>query len=103
MSDVLCDFCHSTWTDDRSMVEGHLGACVCGTCVTEAYRACVLADIDDRLGAPTLPCTMCKEDREQVCRRSPAYPEAVICLRCIKMAAKALSRDADAHWQLPVS
>lgn len=94
MSDVLCDFCHSEWTDSRPMIEGHLGACVCGQCLAEAYRAVILNGIDDRDGVPALDCTMCREAREEPARRSAAWPEAIICTRCITMATKALERDA---------
>ncbi len=103
MSDVLCDFCHSSWTLDRPFIEGHQGACICGVCLTTAYRAICLAHCDDAISGVPTRCTMCLEDRSDACFRSPAFPESVICTRCIAMAAKALARDADSAWTVPTS
>ncbi len=83
------------------MIEGHHGACICATCLSEAYRALLHSRIDDRDGASSARCTLCLEDREEPCRRSAAYPEAVICSRCVRMAAKAMARDADSQWTIP--
>ncbi len=44
---------------------------------------------------------MCLEDRTDAKFQSDAYPEAVICRRCIRMAAKALERDPDSNWTNP--
>lgn len=108
MSDVLCDFCHRAWTEDMPMLEGHHGSCVCGNCLTVAYTAVVLNGADDA-GHEYL-CPMCLEgpdDRAALDTadmpgwQSPAGDNAVICRRCIKLAAGALHKDADFDWRKP--
>lgn len=108
MADVLCDFCHQHWTDDRPMVEGHQGACICGKCLTISYREVVLDEADS---APSgFKCLMCLEgveDRQALKRgdepgwQSPMYPEAIICRRCIKQSAGVLHKDPDIEWRKP--
>jgi hypothetical protein len=110
MSDVLCDFCHREWTEDQPMIEGHHGSCICGRCLTVAFRAAVLQGDG---GAPAeYQCPMCLErsaDRAALGRAgetawpSPAQPDAVICRRCIELAASALERDPDSGWQRPAA
>ncbi|MHC5024773.1 MAG: hypothetical protein ACYTGG_12860, partial [Planctomycetota bacterium] len=108
MSDVLCDFCHREWTEDVPMIEGHHGSCMCGHCLTVAWTEVVLG------GATSAPdgfaCTMCLEqgaDRRELNRadepgwQSPAYPDAAVCRRCIKLAAGALHKDPDHEWARP--
>jgi hypothetical protein len=108
MSDVLCDFCHREWTEDVPMIEGHRGSCVCARCLTVAYTEVVL---NGRDSAPaTYTCPMCLEagpDRETLGRggepgwRSPVHEEAVICRRCIELAARSLEKDRDSGWKKP--
>jgi hypothetical protein len=108
MSDVLCDFCHAEWVEGQPMIEGHQGSCICGKCLAIAYRQVVQS------GMNTAPadyrCPMCMErgiDRRALGRdgepgwQSPMFPEAVICRRCIKLAAGALHRDKDFSWHKP--
>jgi len=110
MSDVLCDFCHREWTEDEPMIEGHQGSCICGKCLTLAY-----ADVVVR-GVNTAPeeyrCPMCLEraaDRAALGRaaepgwRSARVPDAVLCRRCIKLAAGALHKDNDFGWRKPTA
>ena len=109
MSDVLCDFCHRQWTEDIAMLEGHQGSCICGRCLTLAYTDIILNEID---AAPQqYICPMCLEtsdDRASLERssepawQSPLYEEAVICKRCINLAATALDKDKDNNWKKPV-
>ena len=108
MSDVLCDFCRSEWTDDVPLIEGHQGSCICGKCLTIAYTEVVRNDVNS--APPEYKCPMCLEetvDRKALERgdepgwQSPAYPEAVICRRCIKLAAGALHKDKDYAWTKP--
>jgi hypothetical protein len=108
MEDVLCDFCHQPWSDERPMVEGHQGACICGKCLTIAYREVAL---DNAGSAPAdFKCIMClegPEDRRALERpvesgwQSPMYLEASICRRCIKQSAGVLHKDPDIEWRKP--
>src|SRR5262245_9086231 len=106
MSDVLCDFCRREWTADVPMIEGHQGSCICARCLTVACT-----EID--CAAPVTSgykCPMCLEqdaDRAELGRAgeagwpSPLQPEAVICRRCIDLAARQLERDEDYQWHRP--
>ncbi|MDZ4753749.1 MAG: ClpX C4-type zinc finger protein [Phycisphaerae bacterium] len=100
MADVLCDFCHRSWTDDLPLIEGHHGSCVCGFCVTAAYRSVSLDEKDDGIAGYT--CTMCLEQRSDPCYRSADHPDAFICRRCIKLAATALEKDDASGWRRPM-
>jgi hypothetical protein len=110
MSDVLCDFCRREWTEDLPMIEGHHGSCICGDCLSKAYRALVLE------GASSAPaefkCPLCLEDSDD--RNSldrggePAWastvdPSVCVCRRCIKLAAGALHKSGDFEWSKPVA
>ena len=108
MSDVLCDFCQCEWTEQNPMVEGHQGSCICADCLREAYSQVVLNNTEDAPRA--FACTMCLEsetDRDALNRSgepgwpSPARPEAIVCRRCIKLAAGALQKDDDFAWTRP--
>ncbi len=108
MSDVLCDFCHRQWTEDEPMIEGHHGSCVCGKCVTLAYAQVVLNG--DSTAPADFKCPMCLEataDREALERggergwQSPLHDEAVICERCINLAAESLHKSKDWGWTKP--
>lgn len=102
MADVLCDFCAQEWSESRPMVEGHLGACICGSCLSCAYRELVQAAHDRGPGNAPQACTMCREERSDPCFTSPARAQATICQRCTRMAAKALARDPDSKWTAPL-
>lgn len=99
MSDVLCDFCRREWTEDLPIVEGHHGSCLCGKCLTVAYTEVVLNEVDS--GPPGYQCTLCLEHRKEPAWRSPAYPEAVACRRCIKQCAGVLQKDKEMGWRKP--
>lgn len=110
MTDVLCDFCRRDWTDNVAMLEGHRGSCICGNCLSTAYASVVGARTS--MAPPSFTCTMCKEtddDRAAEKRpsedawQSPAYEDAVICRRCIKLAAGVLHKDPDWDWSKPVA
>ncbi len=101
MSDVLCDFCHKEWTETMPVVEGHHGSIICGGCLSIAYAATVNEGINT--GAEGYQCTMCLEQRAEDAWASPAFPEATICRRCIKLAAGVLERDEDFAWRRPKS
>ena len=89
-SDILCDFCHAPWTEDRPMVEGHHGSIVCGSCLTVACAEVIVAGADDRIDG--YKCTMCLENRPDAAWRSPAHDDAFICRRCIELAAGQLAK-----------
>ena len=108
MNDVLCDFCHQEWREDVPFIEGHQGSCICGPCLTQAW-------LDLIAGRNTLTqgytCPMCREsgeDRAALDRagepgwQSPKGNNAVICTRCMGLAATALEKDPDSGWQRPV-
>jgi len=99
MSDILCDFCLSEWTEDRLMVEGHHGSVICGNCLRVAYTAVSVDETDDSFEGWT--CTMCLEQRSDPAWRSPMRDEALICRRCIKLAARQLERDPESGWKRP--
>lgn len=108
MTDVLCDFCHREWSADQPMIEGHQGSCICGKCLTVAYREVVIEKVSPE--SVEYKCTMCLEeeqDRATLNRgdepgwRSPAYPDASVCRRCIKLGAGSLHKDADFEWTKP--
>ncbi len=109
MSDVLCDFCRSEWTDELPMVEGHQGSCICGKCLSVAYTEVVLH------GGSRAPdhykCVLCleaNEDRAALGRadepgwQSPLHEEAVACRRCIKQSAGVLQKSNEYEWRKPM-
>ncbi|MEM1330760.1 MAG: ClpX C4-type zinc finger protein [Planctomycetota bacterium] len=100
MEDFLCDFCHRPWDDERPMVEGHQGACICGACLTVAYTELVLLGVSSTLNEGET-CRMCLEERPGEVWRSPAHDDATICKRCIKQAAGVLHKDPDFAWTKP--
>lgn len=83
------------------MIEGHHGSCVCGACLRVAYASVCSDEVPAPTTGDSFKCTMCLEDRTDAKFQSDAYPEAVICRRCIRMAAKALERDPDSNWTNP--
>lgn len=99
MSDVICDFCHGEWVEERPMIEGHHGSCLCAACLTVAYTELVLSEVDS--GPAGYKCTMCLEHRGEPAWQSPLHPEAVVCRRCIKLAGGALAKDQDFSWSKP--
>lgn len=107
MEDFLCDFCGNVWTDDRPMVEGHHGSCVCGHCLTVAYVELGLTTRGgDSGGSEGIPagtkCNLCLEVREESMWSSPMR-EAYLCKRCTKQSAGVLQKDKDIPWTKPVS
>ena len=100
-SDFLCDCCEKPWNGDSHMIEGHKGSLVCGSCLAVAYSALALGKGDAHPAGSNLACTLCLETRNEPVWQSPIRPEAVLCSRCTKQAARALAKDRDAAWQLP--
>jgi len=101
MEDILCDFCGQPWTEDRPMVEGHQGACICGNCLTIAWTELMVHKLNDPPGADEA-CCMCRETgRPEPHWRSPVDPTKLICRRCVKQAAGVLHKDKDIAWTKP--
>lgn len=96
----LCDFCRRPWSEQRPMVEGHRGSLVCAACLATAYTALVHLQAGEA-SAPGQTCTMCLEHRAQPHWRSPLYPEALICLRCVRQSATTMEKDPDTGWTRP--
>lgn len=99
MEDFLCDFCGRSWTDDRPMVEGHRGSCICGACVTVAWTELIEIGSGAEL-APDETCVLCLEERPGDVWRSPVR-EVAACKRCIKQTAGTLHKDRDIAWTKP--
>jgi hypothetical protein len=99
MADVLCDFCGREWGDDLPMVEGHLGSCICGDCLREAYRA-MMAEPPAGTEPASGACRLCREERGE---RSwaGALAGARACRRCVRQSAAVLQRDPDLGWRKP--
>ena len=100
MTDILCDFCHRTWGNEIPMVEGHQGSCVCGNCLMMAYSAVVLdKSLETTSGYKCPMCLEADEDRAELKRadeagwQSPAWPDAVICRRCIKQGCRCTAQE----------
>ncbi len=82
-TDFLCDYCGSTWSDDRPMVEGHRGSLVCARCLNLAYGLLWLSapKWDGKSPPPPTPpdqqmpqgalCRMCLEHRDEPSWQSP--------------------------------
>jgi len=101
MTDILCDFCGQAWSESRPMVEGHRGACICGSCLTVAYTELVLARLDSPVSAGEA-CTLCREaDGERTHWRGLVRETAVACVRCVKQSAGVLHKDPDIGWRKP--
>jgi ClpX C4-type zinc finger len=98
-ADFLCNFCERAWDGRSAMVEGHQGNLICGKCLTIAYRALVMHE-GESVG-PGLTCSMCLEERDQSEWQSPVRDEAVVCERCVRQAAQALSKDPESGWARP--
>jgi len=86
--DFLCDFCRRDWTLAAPFVEGHHGACICGSCLRSACGE-VGSDI------ASFRCALCLEDRQDLAWSSQ---EARLCRRCREQSVRVLSRDPDSGW-----
>lgn len=124
-TDFLCDYCGSTWSDDRPMVEGHRGSLVCAKCLNLAFDLLWnRAPAWDGKGPPpptppdlAMPegalCRMCLEHREEPSWQSPMEvgeenPElaeqsggAWLCKRCAKQSVVMLERDPELKYTRP--
>jgi hypothetical protein len=102
MSDILCDFCHRAWTEDQPFVEGHRGSCICGQCLAMAYRQIAMNESSAAAEPPPgLSCALCLEAIVGPAWRSPAYPDAAVCRRCVKQAAGVLHKSPEFKWSKP--
>lgn len=82
------------------MVEGHQGSCICGECLSAAYRALVLEGrgVED----PSLRCVLCLETRKEPGWHGAVRAAVAVCRRCVKQSAAVLAKDADLGWKKPV-
>lgn len=101
MADILCDFCGTPWREDRPMIEGHRGSCICGSCLSLAYREVVLAAVSSRPeplpagmsvadvvpGAPTL-------DGAPMTADGRAFEPCCLCLE---------GKPDEPHWRSPLA
>lgn len=97
--DFICDYSRRPWDGSFPMVEGHRGALISGDCLTVAFRFVVLEGQTSL--EPGYTCTMCLEERKDRCWQSPAYEDALICLRCIRQGSTKLDKDPDWDWAKP--
>ena len=97
MSDVVCDFCGSEWTETLPMVEGHQGSTICGQCLAEACRSVLIRK--EGAAESGAKCTLCLENRPEPGWRGQSG--AVACRRCINQSAAILGKDKDLGWQRP--
>lgn len=82
-TDFLCDYCGSTWSDDRPMVEGHRGSLVCARCLSLSFdllwnkaprwdgKSPPPPTPPDQTMPPGALCRMCLEHRDEPCWQSP--------------------------------
>ncbi|PHQ81812.1 MAG: hypothetical protein COB69_03610 [Phycisphaera sp.] len=98
-TDFICDFSRREWDGKFPLVEGHQGALISGDCLTLAFGQVVLEEQTSL--DPGYTCTMCLEERKDRCWQSPAYEDAIICLRCIRQGSTKLHKDPDWDWTKP--
>ena len=102
--DFLCDYCGQPWAEDRPLVEGHKGSCICGNCLTVAYTALVIND-DSVEPEPGEACALCLGAEEGTPHwRSPVAVggrHAIVCRRCVKQSAGVLQKDPEIPWSKP--
>ncbi|MEM0984566.1 MAG: hypothetical protein AAGI17_11535 [Planctomycetota bacterium] len=101
MADILCDFCAQPWSDERPMVEGHRGSCICGRCLTIAWVELMETRISDDPGEGESCCLCLESDRPDPHWRSPIFEGKLACRRCVKQAAGALHKDREIEWTKP--
>jgi hypothetical protein len=98
-TDFVCDYCSSTWSEQRPMVEGHRGSLICGVCLTLAFD-----ELWNRGGGGGIPpestCALCLERRDETHWASPVMGVHA-CKRCVKQSAVMLERDEEAGWTRP--
>lgn len=100
MADFLCDFCHSAWTEEIPMVEGHQGALICGGCLKVAYVELLLGKSGFQMVGET-KCRLCLEERKSLSWQSPKDDAALACERCVRQACTALAQDPESGWAKP--
>ena len=95
-----CDFCHSPWSEERPMVEGHKGSLICGACLRVAYTEVVLGGggVGPRDG---VGCTLCLQTNDTLHWQSPIDDCAVVCRSCIESSARTFEKDPGTRWQTP--
>lgn len=102
MTDFICDFCHSTWEDDRPMVEGHRGSLICRYCLDLAFRELWINEQGLDIPADAT-CILCLSHNGDPAFLSPAFDGIYACKRCVKQAVVMLERDPDYGYERPAA
>jgi hypothetical protein len=88
-TDFLCDFCRRDWTQAAPFVEGHHGACICGSCLSQACA-------QDQTPSSAFRCSLCLEERQDL---AWSHDQAHLCRRCREQSARVLARDPASGWR----
>jgi len=100
MADFLCDFCGSAWSDDRPMIEGHRGSCLCVKCLSVAYRTLAIDD-DGVTPSEDTTCALCLTRGGEFPVWASPSTGAMACEQCVKRAAGVVHKDPDIAWTKP--
>jgi len=99
--DFLCDFCGSHWAEDRQMIEGHRGSCLCVKCLSVAYRTLAIDD-DGVTPNDETTCVMCLTTGGEFPLWESPSTGSLACAQCVKRAAGVVHKDPDIGWTKPV-
>ena len=100
-TDFLCDFCATPWAEDRPMIEGHRGSCLCLRCLSVAYRVLAI-DEDGVAPAEGTRCVVCLTEGGKFPLWESPSTGALVCTQCVKRAAGVVHKDPDIPWKKPV-
>lgn len=95
-----CDFCRSSWSEDRPMVEGHRGSLICAPCLSVAYREVVL-HAGGEPPTPGVGCALCLQTNDTRYWASPLDRSVVACAECVERSARTMEKDPETGWSRP--
>jgi len=98
MSDFLCDYCGTEWTEDLAMIEGHKGSIICGVCLREAFRQVIV--LGQNNAEEGYSCNLCLLTKAEPAWKSSATA-ATICAWCINRSGGMVAKDSDSGWKKP--
>ena len=98
--DFLCDYCGNSWADDRPMIEGHRGSCLCVKCLSVAYRVLAIDD-DGVASSESTTCAMCITTNGEFPLWESPSTGAFACAQCVKRTAGIMHKDPDIAWTKP--